>query len=249
MSPILTLRHYRQEVLAHSHAHGQLVFGLTGCLELAIGGLTSRVERQGLSIVPPEQHHACASRHGSRCLVLDVPGEAWLKDCLGAHVDRGRRLLEKTARLDLSPSHSQLVGWIAASALDQPLLAEQSARLLLSSLVVPTAAERDGELPLAALDAHIDRHLASPLQVADLARLCGLSAARFHSRFLAATGRTPMDYVRSRRLRHGLQLLQGSELDVGEIAARVGYRSQSAFTAALVRDCGLTPRAVRRRRE
>ena len=33
---------------------------------------------------------------------------------------------------------------------------------------------------------------------------------------------------------------------MGEIAARVGYASQSAFTAALVREFGVTPRQLRR---
>ncbi|MCC6077146.1 AraC family transcriptional regulator [Pseudomonas sp. GCM10022188] len=249
MSPILTLRHYREELLAHSHAHVQLVFGLSGCLELAVGGQTTRIERQGLTIVPPEEHHACASRHGSQCLVLDVPSEDWLQDSLGAHYDAGRRLLEKPGQHDLAPAHSQLVGWIASTALADALVAEHSARLLLASLAVPTAPAEPVGLPLAALDAHIDRHLASPLQVADLARLSGLSVARFHDRFLAATGQTPMDYVRRRRLRQGRQWLLDSALGVGEIAARVGYSSQSAFTAALAREFGATPRELRRRGE
>lgn len=247
MSPILTLRHYQEELLAHSHAHVQLVFGLSGCLELAVAGQTSRIERQGLSVVPPEEHHACASRHGSHCLVLDVPDEGWLKDSLGAHYDAGRRLLEKPGQHELAPAHSQLVGWIASAALADTLVAEQAARLLLSSLAAPATPAEPAGLPLAALDAHIDRHLASPLQVADLARLSGLSVARFHSRFLAATGQTPMDYVRGRRLRQGRQLLLDSALGVGEIAARVGYSSQSAFTAALAREFGVTPRELRRR--
>ncbi|MCT6013152.1 helix-turn-helix transcriptional regulator, partial [Pseudomonas aeruginosa] len=101
-------------------------------------------------------------------------------------------------------------------------------------------------LPLASLDAYLDRHAAHPLQVADLARLAGLSVARFHSLFLAETGQTPMDYARSRRLHQAHELLLESSLAVGEIAARVGYASQSAFTAALVREFGVTPRQLRR---
>jgi len=81
--------------------------------------------------------------------------------------------------------------------------------------------------------------------VADLARLCGLSSARFHARFLAETGRTPMEHVRLRRLQLGRELLLSSRLAVGEVAARVGYGSQSAFTAALAREFGLTPRQLR----
>ena len=111
---------------------------------------------------------------------------------------------------------------------------------------VARRAEEPARLPLASLDAYIDRHAGHPLQVADLARLAGLSAARFHARFLAETGQTPMDYVRQRRLQLGRELLCATHLAVGEIAARVGYASQSAFTAALVRQFGSTPRQIRR---
>lgn len=140
-----------------------------------------------------------------------------------------------------------MVSWLAASPINDPVIAQQGAALLLASLAngeLPTHAT--SRLPLTALDAHIDQHAAHPLQVADLARLAGLSAARFHARFLAETGQTPMDYVRSRRLQLARQLLQGSNLAIGEIAARVGYSSQSAFSAALSRHLGVTPRQLRR---
>ncbi|MNJ80721.1 Exoenzyme S synthesis regulatory protein ExsA [compost metagenome] len=58
-----------------------------------------------------------------------------------------------------------------------------------------------------------------------------------------------MDYVRTRRLHLGRQLLLESRLAVGEVATRVGYSSQSAFTAALSREFGVTPRVLRRNRE
>jgi AraC-like DNA-binding protein len=137
---------------------------------------------------------------------------------------------------------------LAASPIHDEVIAQQGAALLLASLSgAPAAPAQQPGLPLAAIDAHIDRHCAHPLQVADLAHLCGLSSARFHARFLAETGRTPMEHVRGRRLQLARQLLLGSRLAVGEIAARVGYGSQSAFTAALVREFGLTPRQLRSR--
>lgn len=55
-----------------------------------------------------------------------------------------------------------------------------------------------------------------------------------------------MDHVRSRRLQLGRELLLTSNLAVGDVAARVGYASQSAFTAALARQLGSTPRQLRR---
>jgi len=250
MSSILSLRHYSHDLIAHSHEHAQLVFGLAGQLDFEVAGHGSRVLRQTLAVVPAAAHHACGSPAGSRCLVLDVPSEDWLRQSLGAHADASRRLLEQPGALTLSPAQSQLVSWLAASPIIDPVIARQGAALLLASLAADGAvAAEPGRLPLAALDAHIDRHAAHPLQVADLARLAGLSSARFHARFLAETGQTPMDYVRTRRLHLGRQLLLDSALPVGEIAARVGYSSQSAFTAALSREFGVTPRQLRRTRE
>ena len=57
-----------------------------------------------------------------------------------------------------------------------------------------------------------------------------------------------MEHLRNQRLRLGERLLLGSDLAVGEVAARVGYASQSAFTAALSRYLGVTPRQLRRGR-
>lgn len=250
MSSPLSLRHYSHELLSHSHDHAQLVFGLSGILEFEVAGHGSQVNRQTLAVVPSDALHACGSERGSHCLVLDVPCEHWLQHQLGSHLDATRRLLEKPAAVSLTPAQSQLVNWLAASAINDPVIAQQGAALLLASLTHgDTPAHESNALPLAALDAHIDQHAAHPLQVADLARLTGLSAARFHVRFLSETGQTPMDYVRSRRLQLARQLLQSSNLAIGDIAARVGYTSQSAFTAALSRQFGLSARALRVQRE
>lgn len=54
-----------------------------------------------------------------------------------------------------------------------------------------------------------------------------------------------MDYVRQRRLQMALELLRGSTLPIGEIASRVGYSSQSAFGAAILREFGHSPRQLR----
>lgn len=244
---MLSLRNYRHDLIAHSHDHPQLVFGLTGLLEFEIAGCASRVGEQGLAVIPSTVHHTCASANGSRCLVLDVPSEQWVREHLGHHTEGSLRLLDRPDTLRLAPAQHSLVAWLARSATNDSVIAEQGSVLLLASLAGKHDAQRnDRALALAAIDAFIDRHLAHPLQVADLARLAGLSVAHLHARLLEETGLTPMEYVRRRRLRHAEALLQGTRLPVGEIAARVGYTSQSAFTAALMRLRGYTPRTLRR---
>jgi len=221
MRPSLTLRHYLEAPIAHSHDHAQLVFGLSGHLDLEVDGRGSQVRESSVMVLPFSAHHACGSRDGSRCLVLDVPTEHWLLQSLGEHADASRRLLDQPARLALDPRQHQLVQWLAHGPVDDPLIVQQGAVLLLASL----------------------NH---PLQVADLARIAGLSVARLHARFIAECGQTPMDYIRSRRLQLALNLLRETPLPIGEIAERVGYTSQSAFAAAMLREFGASPGALRR---
>lgn len=246
MRPILTLRHYSHDLIVHSHDHAQLVFGLSGRLDFEVGGQGSQVGQQSFVVVPAGAHHACGSPDGSHCLVLDVPSEHWVMQSLGEHAEASRRLLDTPGRLLLAPAQSQLVDWLAASPVTDPLIAQQGAVLLLASLnsALPVGGGR--RLPYAALNAHIDQHAAHPLQVADLARLAGLSSARLHARFVAECGQTPMDYIRSRRLHMAVNLLRDSPLAIGEIAQRVGYSSQSAFAAAILREYGTSPGKLRR---
>jgi AraC-like DNA-binding protein len=247
MPPILSLRHYNHDQIIHSHQHTQLVFGLRGQLDFEIDGRGSRIQQQLLAVVPSDARHACGSAEGSLCLIVDIPDWAWLQQRLGHHAASAQRLLERPAALRLNPTQSQLVGWLAASPINDSIIGEQGAALLLASL--SSGCEPAGQqypLPLAALHAYVDRHLAHPLEVKDLAGVAGLSVQRFHARFVSEAGMTPQEFIRLRRLHQARELLLSTQLAVGEIAARVGYASQSAFTAALSRQYGLTPRAVRR---
>ena len=246
MGQILSLRHYRQEVIAHSHEHAQVVISLSGSLAFEIDGRGTLLRQQHLVVVPAGAHHTCGSDQGSQCLVLDVPSQDWLGESLGSHADASRRLLDSAGHLSLDANQHQLVSWLANSPVNDPLIARQGAILLLASLnnsVAPVTAKR---LPFAALEAYIDQNLAYPLQVIDLARVAGLSCARLHSRFLSECGLTPMDYIRQRRLNCALQLLRHSALPMGEVASRVGYASQSAFSAAMLREFGASPSKLRR---
>ncbi|TDF77592.1 AraC family transcriptional regulator [Pseudomonas sp. H9] len=245
-SSILSVRHYSDALITHSHDHPQLVFGVRGQLDFELDGSGARIDRQGLIVVPGGTHHTCASANGSQCLVLDVPGDIWVKNSLGDQASASQRLLEHRGALLLNNHQQQLVDWLAAGPVADPLIAQQGAVLLLASL--NTASEPSviaKQLPFSAFDAHIEQNAAYPLQVADLARLAGLSSARLHARFIAEASITPMDYIRQRRLLKARRLLQETVLPIGEIAEQVGYTSQSAFSAAVLRAFGCSPRALR----
>ena len=156
MSHLLSLRHYRDEVIAHSHEHAQVVINLSGSLDVEVEGRASLLRQQQLMVIPAGAHHTCASAQGSQCLVLDVPSEHWLGQTLGAHAEHSRRWLNTVGQHRLDPRQHQLVDWLAASPATDPLIDQQGAILLLASLNTPQAVPRK-RLPFPQFDTYIDR--------------------------------------------------------------------------------------------
>ncbi len=91
----------------------------------------------------------------------------------------------------------------------------------------------------------IESHYASEITLDDIAT-CGC-VSRFHlSRaFEAATGRSVMRYVRSRRLSNAARALADRAPDILTVAVDAGYGSHEAFTRAFRDQFGVTPEAVR----
>ncbi|WP_422364757.1 AraC family transcriptional regulator [Pelagibius sp.] len=102
-----------------------------------------------------------------------------------------------------------------------------------------------------------DRHLAAALRaihnqpqrswtVTGLAKVAGMSRARFAERFNSQVGQAPIAYLTTWRLMKARQLLRNSDLATAEIAARCGYASLPSFTRRYKAAFGIGPGAFRR---
>jgi len=91
----------------------------------------------------------------------------------------------------------------------------------------------------------IERHYAEPLTVSALARRARLSPFHFIRTFREATGLTPHQYLRDRRLDRAKHLLQTTPMPVTEICEAVGFRSLGSFSTLFRRATGQSPRAFR----
>ncbi len=87
--------------------------------------------------------------------------------------------------------------------------------------------------------------LARPIFRDELASLTGLSASRFHSLFLDATGQSPLDYLTRIRLKRAQELLLSTGDQVQDIAHKVGFRDPFHFTRMFKRFTGQSPRSYR----
>ena len=88
---------------------------------------------------------------------------------------------------------------------------------------------------------------AHPWTIAHLARRIGLSRTRLAERFRHFLGESPMAYLAQWRLKLGAEILQSTEDSVAEVAAAVGYGSESAFNRAFKREFDCPPAQFRRK--
>jgi AraC family transcriptional regulator len=131
------------------------------------------------------------------------------------------------------------------------LAAESLANILAVHLIRHILAPRrptrgpDGALPRATLRAvvdYIEGNLDASPSLEQMAAVARLSAYHFARQFKAAIGLPPHEYVIARRVERAKQFLQGgSDLSLGEIAARAGFSDQSQFSRHFKRLIGVTP--------
>ncbi|HET9242161.1 MAG TPA: AraC family transcriptional regulator [Gaiella sp.] len=92
----------------------------------------------------------------------------------------------------------------------------------------------------------IHRHPARDWTVASLARELAMSRSALAARFTELVGQPVMKYVTRWRMHLALNALREEEITVAELANRLGYRSEAAFSRAFKRVIGASPGAVRR---
>ncbi len=97
---------------------------------------------------------------------------------------------------------------------------------------------------LAAMHEHPER----PWTVGTLAALAGSSRSPFAGRFAALVGEPPLAYLTGWRMQVAARLLLSGRSSIGEVASRVGYASEPAFSKAFKRAMGVAPGAYRRQR-
>jgi transcriptional regulator GlxA family with amidase domain len=88
---------------------------------------------------------------------------------------------------------------------------------------------------------HMQRHLAEPLTVPELAARVNLSPSRFRDLFSAQTGVGPVEYLQHLRLRRARLLIERTFLTVNEVMALVGYKEPSQFSRDFRRYHGVSP--------
>jgi AraC family transcriptional regulator len=85
------------------------------------------------------------------------------------------------------------------------------------------------------------------VSLAALASDAGLSRFHFCRAFKESTGLSPHAWLRQQRLEQAMNMLRDTDAPIATVAEKLGYASQTAFTAAFKKLTGETPSDWRRR--
>ncbi len=102
-------------------------------------------------------------------------------------------------------------------------------------------------LPLQPALDHIADHLAGPIYVPALARLCGHGPQWLTRMFRSAFGSTPAQYIISRRIASAMGLLAKPEVSLDTVARNCGFTDRFQLTRTFSKLVGVPPAAWRRR--
>ena len=234
----------------HDHDHHQLVLPLKGVLDMEVEGSEAGVTADRAAAVQAGQLHSFAGSGENAFLVVDVPeldpgnllGRA---DFWSAVADKPFIGFEAPVRGFCEFLVTQMPG-----VSFEGLRAEVAGDFLLEALsremgLPPPELSR----PLARARAFIESNFREPLTLAAVAEHAGLSESRLSKLYKARFGLTPGRQIARLRLGEAASLLAGTALPIAEIAFRVGYGDQSAFTRAFQREIGETPADYRDSRQ
>jgi AraC family transcriptional regulator, arabinose operon regulatory protein len=152
---------------------------------------------------------------------------------------------ERTRRLlgDLFASLNELGAFGVADRIDRICEA-----MLVESLISEAApAPSSREAALYEIRAHVDQHFLEAIDFARLARRYGFTMPTFRRHWDGAVGMPPRRYMGELRMQHACRLLMETDLDVLEIAQRVGFEDALYFSRRFRRHAGCSPSAYRRR--
>ncbi len=101
--------------------------------------------------------------------------------------------------------------------------------------------EPTGETPVSKAANAFRRNPGKRWIIEDMAREVGLSQRQFNRRFQGAFGITPQSFLMKTRIQSACHELRQTGSEIADVALKLGFYDQSAFTAQFRRNMGITP--------
>jgi AraC-like DNA-binding protein len=252
-------RAWPEDLREHQHSQGwEICYLASGQVEWWVEEEVHRVGARHCYVTRPGERHGGVDRVMHACEIFWVqvvlPPQAPLpgiERALGDGFGRafaGMRQRAFPAPPEICTAFERLLEEHRAPDAHSVAAARGALHLLLASVARCVARQAQEPAPSAPILRAIELlalHLDRAPAIADVARAVGLGTSRFHERFLAEAGATPLEFLTRRRIEEAQRLLRAGS-PVAEVAAAVGF-TREHFTTIFRRLVGLSPAAWRDR--
>ena len=165
-------------------------------------------------------------------------------------------LLAIPGAVSLSPAAAASAEQAYLTIKDRGYCFELIARNLITSVLITILQENErGSVPqkvfsndrMLRMMTFIKEHYSDAITLHDIAEAANVSERECLRTFRKALGTSPVQYLISYRLREGIKLIEGTDLQIAEISYRIGFESPSHFSRSFRASYGFSPSQWRRR--
>jgi AraC-like DNA-binding protein len=94
----------------------------------------------------------------------------------------------------------------------------------------------------------VEKNMANPdFSVEEMSKALFISRVALYKKMLSLTGKTPIEFIRSVRLKRAAQLLEKHQFTVAEIAYEVGFNNPKYFSRYFKSEFGVLPSAYQKK--
>lgn len=218
-------------LVAHSHAWGQVTYALEGVVRVTVGNSTWIVPPLRAIWIPPQARHEVATLEKSRLRALYV------------HADAAPFQRPECEVLAVSPLLRELIVALSQADADKPretLLAALILDELSRSAAPAIRVALPNEKRLKTLCSTLIADPGSSLTLRDWSHRVGASERTLARLFEQDLGMTFGQWRQQVRLAHAAPLIARGQ-PLAQVAAELGYASQSAFSAMFKKTFGQSP--------
>ncbi len=146
------------------------------------------------------------------------------------------------------PFHMRILRLRIQKLLDAHIMAQQTFREKLevnpSEITITSLDEKFLEKAIRLTE---DNMADTTFSVEKLSSILGMHRTHLYKKLLSITGKTPVEFIRTIRLKRAAQYLLKSQLYISEIAYEVGFNSPKLFSRHFRSEFGMTPREYQRK--
>ncbi len=245
--------------LLHFHNYLEIGYCYHGHGILTITDKDYRYSGDMFSIIPANIPHTTHSDPGNICkwefLFVDI--DAFLKNEMAdtvLSVSRALHMINSGGRLLKTGEHERLGSLIRMiieeCRSDLPNSRECIKGYLRALVIEMLRLNEEGEVKTGSLWLNryiektinfIEAHYMEGINVADIARACGLSESHFRRVFEESTGMRPIDFLNMVRVNKACELMIKKDMSMENVGKAVGFQTASGFNRNFKRLTGFSP--------